>query len=122
MSLKLYYAPGACSFVPHALLEMAGATFEPVLVKLHRGEQNEAAFRAINPQCTVPALRTEVARPSATHTTARIPLGVSPMAALTSPRRSTPGGRVTAPAGPVAVTSEPILDNRNVRVASRSRS
>ena len=47
MSLKLYYAPGACSFVPHALLEMAGATFEPVLVKLHRGEQNEAAFRAV---------------------------------------------------------------------------
>ena len=38
MTLKLYFAPGACSFVPHALLEEAGAPFEAVLVKLHKGE------------------------------------------------------------------------------------
>ncbi|WP_374669297.1 glutathione S-transferase family protein [Ramlibacter sp.] len=56
MSLKLYYAPGACSFVPHALLETAGAAFEPLQVKLHRGEQNEAAFRAVNPRGQVPVL------------------------------------------------------------------
>ena len=56
MSLKLYFAPGACSFVPHSLLETAGATFEPVMVKLHKGEQNEAAFRAINPRGQVPVL------------------------------------------------------------------
>ncbi len=43
MTLKLYYASGACSFVPHSMLEMAGATFEPVAVKLHRNEQNIAA-------------------------------------------------------------------------------
>jgi glutathione S-transferase len=56
MSLKLYFAPGACSFVPHSLLETAGADFEPVMVKLHKGEQNDAAFRAINPRGQVPVL------------------------------------------------------------------
>ena len=56
MAMKLYFAPGACSFVPHALLESAGADYEPVLVKLHKGEQNEAAFRAVNPRGQVPVL------------------------------------------------------------------
>lgn len=56
MSMKLYFAPGACSFVPHALLETAGAAYEPVLVKLHKGEQNEPAFRAVNPRGQVPVL------------------------------------------------------------------
>jgi len=56
MSLKLYYASGACSFVPHSLLETAGAAFEPVVVKLHRGEQSEPPFRAINPRGQVPVL------------------------------------------------------------------
>ncbi|MEJ5989450.1 glutathione S-transferase family protein [Ramlibacter sp. PS3R-8] len=56
MSMKLYFAPGACSFVPHALLETTGAAFEPVMVKLHKGEQNEAAFKAVNPRGQVPVL------------------------------------------------------------------
>jgi glutathione S-transferase len=56
MAMKLYFAPGACSFVPHALLESAGAAYEPVLVKLHKGEQNEPAFRAVNPRGQVPVL------------------------------------------------------------------
>lgn len=56
MSMKLYFAPGACSFVPHSLLEMAGAEFEPVMVKLHKGEQNEPAYRAVNPRGQVPVL------------------------------------------------------------------
>jgi glutathione S-transferase len=56
MSMKLYFAPGACSFVPHALLESAGADYEPVMVKLHKGEQNEPAFRAVNPRGQVPVL------------------------------------------------------------------
>jgi glutathione S-transferase len=56
MSLKLYFAPGACSFVPHSLLETAGAAYEPVMVKLHKGEQNEPAYRAINPRGQVPVL------------------------------------------------------------------
>jgi glutathione S-transferase len=56
MSLKLYFAPGACSFVPHALLEAAGAPFEPVMVKLHKGEQNEEPFRSLNRRGQVPVL------------------------------------------------------------------
>lgn len=56
MSLKLYFAPGACSFVPHALLETTGQPFEPVMVKLHKGEQNSPEYRAVNPRGQVPVL------------------------------------------------------------------
>ncbi len=56
MTMKLYFSPGACSFVPHALLETIGEPYEPVLVKLHKGEQKEAAFTAINPHAQVPVL------------------------------------------------------------------
>lgn len=56
MSLKLFYAPGACSFVPHAALELAGATFEPVMVKLHKGEQRAPEYLALNPRGQVPVL------------------------------------------------------------------
>ena len=56
MSLKLYYAPGACSFVPHSSLELAGATFEPALVKLHKAEQRAPEYLAINPRGQVPVL------------------------------------------------------------------
>lgn len=56
MTMKLYYAPGACSFVPHSLLETAGAAYEPVLVKLHKNEQKEPAFTAVNPRAQVPVL------------------------------------------------------------------
>ena len=64
MSLKLYFAPGACSFVPHTLLETAGAPYEPVLVKLHKQENLGPEFRAINPRGQVPVL---VADPTFTH-------------------------------------------------------
>lgn len=56
MSLKLFYAPGACSFVPHAMLELAGAPFEPVAVKLHKGEQRAPGYLALNPRGQVPVL------------------------------------------------------------------
>jgi glutathione S-transferase len=56
MTLKLYFSPGACSFVPHTLLETSGAAFEPVLVKLHKGEQNSPEYRAVNPRGQVPVL------------------------------------------------------------------
>lgn len=56
MSLKLFFAPGACSFVPHAMLEMAGVEFEPVSVKLHKGEQRSAEYLAMNPRGQVPVL------------------------------------------------------------------
>ncbi|MDP2094934.1 MAG: glutathione S-transferase family protein, partial [Hydrogenophaga sp.] len=54
MTLKLFFAPGACSFVPHAMLELAGTTFEPVSVKLHKGEQRSPEYLALNPRGQVP--------------------------------------------------------------------
>lgn len=56
MSLTLYYAPGACSFVPHVLLQASGAAFEPAMLKLHKGEQREATYLTINPRGQVPVL------------------------------------------------------------------
>jgi glutathione S-transferase len=56
MTTKLYFAPGACSFVPHTLLETAGASYEPTMVKLHKGEQYGEAYKAINPRGQVPVL------------------------------------------------------------------
>jgi glutathione S-transferase len=56
MSLKLYFSPGACSFVPHSLLQLTGASFEPIMVKLHKGEQNGDEYKAINPRSQVPVL------------------------------------------------------------------
>lgn len=56
MAFKLFFAPGACSFVPHALLELAGAEFEPVSVKLHKGEHRSPDYLALNPRGQVPVL------------------------------------------------------------------
>jgi glutathione S-transferase len=56
MTLKLYFAPGACSFVPHTLLETAGEPFEPVVVKIHKGENYNPEYAAINPRNQVPVL------------------------------------------------------------------
>jgi glutathione S-transferase len=56
MTLKLYFAPGACSFVPHTLLETAGEPFEPVMVKIHKGENYNAEYASINPHNQVPVL------------------------------------------------------------------
>ena len=53
-----------CSTAPsprraRILLAEKGVTHDTVQVDLRSGEQMTAAFRAINPQCTVPALRTD---------------------------------------------------------------
>jgi glutathione S-transferase len=56
MSLKLYFGPGACSFVPHAMLQLSGADYEAEMVKLHKNEQGGEAFTAINPRAQVPVL------------------------------------------------------------------
>jgi glutathione S-transferase len=56
MSLQLFFAPGACSFVPHSMLELSGTAFEPVLVKLHKGEQRSPEYLAMNPRGQVPVL------------------------------------------------------------------
>ena len=60
MNLDLYFAPGACSFVPHLALEAikaaTGQSFEPKLVKLHKGEQKTPEYLALNPNGQVPVL------------------------------------------------------------------
>ncbi len=58
--MKLYYGPGACSFVPHAALEViksaTGDDFETQSVKLHKGEQRSPEYLALNPLGLVPVL------------------------------------------------------------------
>lgn len=58
--MKLYYGPGACSFVPHAALEAiraaTGTGFETQAVKLHKGEQVTPEYLALNPHGQVPLL------------------------------------------------------------------
>ena len=58
--MKLYYGPGACSFVPHVGLEAIGAVtgedFETHAVKLHKGEQQSPEYLALNPLGLVPLL------------------------------------------------------------------
>jgi glutathione S-transferase len=60
MKLELYFAPGACSFVPHVSLEAVkaatGQDFEPKIVKLHKGEQKAPEYLAMNPNGQVPVL------------------------------------------------------------------
>jgi glutathione S-transferase len=70
MPQQLYFAPGACSFVPHVLLEASGAEFEPIMVKLHKGEQYGDAYKALNPHSQVPLLVDHTA--SGTHSIAQI--------------------------------------------------
>lgn len=61
--MQLYFAPGACSFVPHAGLETiqaaTGTVFEPRLVKLHKGEHKTPEYLAMNPNGQVPVLVVE---------------------------------------------------------------
>jgi glutathione S-transferase len=54
--MKLYFAPGACSFVPHVSLALAGVPFELQMLKLHKGEQSSPEFLAINPRAQLPVL------------------------------------------------------------------
>jgi glutathione S-transferase len=60
MNLELYFAPGACSFVPHAGLEAVkaatGQDFTPKLVKLHKGEHKTPEYLTMNPSGQVPVL------------------------------------------------------------------
>ena len=60
---KLYFAPGACSFVPHVALEAikaaTGEAFETQIVRLHKGEQKTPDYLALNPDGVVPTLIAE---------------------------------------------------------------
>ncbi len=57
--LKLFYMPGACSMVPHIVLEEAGAQYAKVLVDFARGDQLKPEYLNINPKSRVPALETD---------------------------------------------------------------
>ena len=58
--IELYFAPGACSFVPHVALEIirakTGEDFVPKMIKLHKGEQKSPEYLAMNPDGLVPML------------------------------------------------------------------
>ncbi|MDT3677712.1 MAG: glutathione S-transferase family protein [Burkholderiaceae bacterium] len=58
--IELHYGPGACSFVPHAALEVVkaatGQDFVAQVVKLHKGEQRTPEYLALNPNGQVPTL------------------------------------------------------------------
>jgi glutathione S-transferase len=56
MGLTLYYAPGACSLVPHVALEEAGAAFDTVRLILADGDQRKPDYLALNPKGRVPTL------------------------------------------------------------------
>lgn len=61
--LKLFYAPGACSLVPHISLETiraaCGEDFEPALIKFQKGEHKTPEYLALNPNGQVPVLIAE---------------------------------------------------------------
>jgi glutathione S-transferase len=59
MTVRLFYAPGACSLAPHILLEETGRPFEAVRVDFAAGEQRSADYLALNPRGRVPLLVTE---------------------------------------------------------------
>jgi len=56
-SLKLYFAPGACSRVPLNALEELRVPFEAHPLALLRGEQKRPEYLALNPSGKVPALQ-----------------------------------------------------------------
>ncbi|MGL5225624.1 MAG: glutathione S-transferase, partial [Aeromonas sp.] len=57
--LTLFFAPGTCAMAVQIALLEANAPFQPRLVNLAAGEQNDPAYLAINPKGRVPALVTE---------------------------------------------------------------
>ena len=58
--IQLYFAPGACSFVPHVALEIVqaatGTAFEPKMLKMAKGEHKTPEYLALNPNGQVPLL------------------------------------------------------------------
>jgi glutathione S-transferase len=56
MSIKLYYAPGACSLASHLAIEDVGLPYETVRINTAQGEQRSPAYLAINPRGRVPTV------------------------------------------------------------------
>jgi len=56
MAMKLYYAPGACSFASHIALEEVGLPYDTVKLNLAEGDQRKPEYLALNPRGRVPTL------------------------------------------------------------------
>lgn len=56
MSIKLYYAPGACSLASHIAIEDVGLPYETVRINTAQGEQRKPEYLAINPRGRVPTV------------------------------------------------------------------
>jgi glutathione S-transferase len=56
MSIKLYYAPGACSFASHIALEELGVRYETQKLNLAEGDQRKPEYLKLNPRGAVPTL------------------------------------------------------------------
>jgi glutathione S-transferase len=54
--MKLYYAPGACSFGIHLLLEEIGKPYQIEAVNFREGAQYQPPYTAVNPKSKVPTL------------------------------------------------------------------
>jgi glutathione S-transferase len=53
---QLFYSPGSCSLVVHALLEELGVPFELKRLDLTKRDHHTDPYRSINPKMKVPAL------------------------------------------------------------------
>ena len=56
MSMKLYYAPGACSLASHIALEESGVPYETQRLNLAEGDQRKPEYLKLNPRGRVPTL------------------------------------------------------------------
>ena len=56
MSIKLYYAPGACSLASHIALEEVGVPYETQKLNLAEGDQKKPEDLRLNPRGRVPTL------------------------------------------------------------------
>ena len=56
MSVKLYYAPGACSFASHIALEEVGIAYDTQRLDLAAGDQRKPEYLKLNPRGRVPTL------------------------------------------------------------------
>jgi glutathione S-transferase len=56
MAIKLYYAPGACSFASHIALEEVGVPYETQKLDLAAGDQRKPEYLKLNPRGRVPTL------------------------------------------------------------------
>ncbi len=56
MSIKLYYAPGACSLASHIAIEEVGVAYETQKLNLMEGDQRKPEYLRLNPRGRVPTL------------------------------------------------------------------